>query len=313
MALEYVVDKKADSEAVYRPMTTYTAEDDGIHSLEEGTTCSRSRPPIFTFTKAYIVFVHVLVLSLACLLFFPDHFDKLKSGFGPTLAPADGRTWSPFQKHIIYTTVSNVGLFSAHYDQDSQSSEFSGPPSPEQEKAWDRLLEPQFFAASREEMNRAGEAIIPNKTVEMLGDDDKYLAALGVFHELHCLSKVRRHLFFHDPATMPSLYHGDDETRNDKQGDLLRKHLYHCLDTIRASIMCQANPTMLSFQWTENIRNKAFPRSQSRSVCVDWNSVEQWGLSRMVNHYVTPVKWPYPRKHHEQEQENGSGPELILP
>lgn len=49
-----------------------------------------------------------------------------------------------------------------------------------------------FFAATAEEMLGAEEPIDSDNITKIIGDgdgdgDDKYLAALGVYHELHCL------------------------------------------------------------------------------------------------------------------------------
>jgi hypothetical protein len=46
-----------------------------------------------------------------------------------------------------------------------------------------------YFAASREEMVKAGESI-DEKTLEVTGGG--YLATLGVYHELHCI--VSKHI-----------------------------------------------------------------------------------------------------------------------
>lgn len=62
-----------------------------------------------------------------------------------------------------------------------------------------------FFAATREEMTRAGETFEANNTTEIVGGDgDRYLAALGVYHELHCLVKYQQ---CHDRQSSRS--HGD--------------------------------------------------------------------------------------------------------
>ncbi|TVY47472.1 hypothetical protein LOCC1_G002207 [Lachnellula occidentalis] len=66
-----------------------------------------------------------------------------------------------------------------------------GTPTVEQTKSWERLLEPVMMRASYEEMALAGED--PDNSIKLL--DGGYLASLGVYHDLHCLRRIRFFLY----------------------------------------------------------------------------------------------------------------------
>ncbi|MCJ1229513.1 hypothetical protein MMC12_006180 [Toensbergia leucococca] len=68
---------------------------------------------------------------------------------------------------------------------------FGGPPSDEQFDAWMNLVEPGLIRASYEEMQLGQED--PTNSVELW--EGGYLASLGVYHELHCLRRLKLYLY----------------------------------------------------------------------------------------------------------------------
>ena len=63
-------------------------------------------------------------------------------------------------------------------------SPFAGPPSPDIDAAWDKLLAPMHMRISIQELRR------DNQNSVQLPEGGGYLGWMGVFHELHCI--VRR-------------------------------------------------------------------------------------------------------------------------
>lgn len=61
------------------------------------------------------------------------------------------------------------------------SNPYKGLPRPEFEKAWDELLEPTAIKVDHETLERINRTSVP------LLDGSGYMAALDVFHQLHCL------------------------------------------------------------------------------------------------------------------------------
>lgn len=78
------------------------------------------------------------------------------------------------------------------------------------------------------------------KTVSLVGDTEKYLVGLDVFHQLHCLNYLRKRLLGRN------LTHVQDPL-----GD---KHIPHCLESLRLSLQCSADLSLLPLRWNHHHR-----------------------------------------------------------
>lgn len=99
-----------------------------------------------------------------------------------------------------------------------------------------------------------------------------YLASLGVFHELHCL----RRLYWH----MHEVIYFTNLTETEREYE--RGHARHCIETIRMSLMCQANTALYTFEWDESTRKKQHLTSNARRQCIKWDPVHEWASERSV-------------------------------
>lgn len=58
----------------------------------------------------------------------------------------------------------------------------------------------------------------------------------------------------------------------------------HCVDTIRRSLMCKADVAIYTAYWIGD--HNAIPskelRSESDTVCVDWEAIDAWSRERML-------------------------------
>ncbi|KAI6080728.1 hypothetical protein F4821DRAFT_273635 [Hypoxylon rubiginosum] len=208
-----------------------------------------------SFIRVYFLVVHILLLVLIAVIWI-YHQDIM------SIAREEERSWSPVQKFVEYE-VREAGYFRLTGDE-----ELAGPPTHEQDRAWDNLIRPAYFNASLEELDKAGETL-ENLTELTSGG---YLSSIGVYHELHCLRQLRLYLF--KERYYPNLTEYQEET--------FHSHLDHCLEALRETIMCNGNTAMLSFFWESPHALQPIPRSNGKSVCVRWNSVERWGYSRMI-------------------------------
>ncbi|KAI1148001.1 hypothetical protein F4825DRAFT_470788 [Nemania diffusa] len=213
----------------------------------------------------YVSILHVIILALVSVLLRGSFFDDNRS------ASQTGRSWSPVQDFVKYEVNTK------HATDHGYSSLYSGLPSDEQDEAWDRLITPVYFNISREELTKAGESF--EHIIELT--EGGYLASLGVYHELHCLRNLRLYLF--RDRYYPNV--------TESQHRYLKGHLDHCLEVLRTSVMCHGTTTINSYKWDTETIDKPLTKSNSRSVCVDWSSIENWIDSRKVS-YVPPVKWP---------------------
>ncbi|KAI1112560.1 hypothetical protein F5Y14DRAFT_267176 [Nemania sp. NC0429] len=202
--------------------------------------------------KLYFLGIHILLILLVALVSIRGDMKDVK-----------GETWSPAREFIEYE------LNGQHATNHEQYSKYSGRPSVEQEEAWEALVKPAYFNASLEDFKRAGESV--ENAAELLGGG--FLATIGVYHELHCLRQLRFYLY-------RSRYYSNMTTEDE---NYVQGHLDHCLESLRLTIMCYGNPSVYSFVWNDLEETKPATKSNSKSVCAKWDTIETWGLSRMVS------------------------------
>ncbi|KAI3336897.1 hypothetical protein HD806DRAFT_475104 [Xylariaceae sp. AK1471] len=219
-------------------------------------------PNAAAWARVYIAILHVLIATLLWAL--------CRQASIPTLHPKleVGRTWSPAQHLIEYE------LNDEHTNNHTHYTKYSGPPSDDQDKAWDELIRPIFFNVSLEEVERAEESV-PDEITELA--DGGYLAILGVYHELHCLRQLR--FWLYKDRYYPNV--------TEKGSEYIHNHLDHCLETLRLTIQCHANTALYTFHWADPADIQPSTKSNSRSVCAKWEPIEAWAYSRRVA--ISPV------------------------
>ncbi|KAK7938130.1 uncharacterized protein PG986_014998 [Apiospora aurea] len=165
-----------------------------------------------------------------------------------------------------------------------QDNVYTGEPRDELDEAWRNLVKPMTIKITAQELENLGESSIAMK------DGSGYIAELAVFHELHCIKRIRRHLGLH-------YYYGnmtqDEEIRESQH--IGRYYYYnleapcnadlssykdHCLEYWREAAMCRGDPTLATFVWHEG---KPFSKVHSVHECVKWDRLRGWAESRMVN------------------------------
>ncbi|KAI1743831.1 hypothetical protein F4680DRAFT_321645 [Xylaria scruposa] len=227
---------------------------------------SRSKnSKVITVSRVYLVAVH---LFLFYLIFWV--WNEPKSTSRETLLKSE--SWSPAREYIEYE------INSEHATDHTKHSKYSGTPTRDQDLAWDDLIRPMFFNASIEELRRGGEVIKNLAVVEGGG----YAATIGAYHELHCLRQLRFYLF--QGRYYPNL--------TEAQENYLHGHLDHCIETLRLTIMCYGNPSLVSFAWGGDDATKPITQSNSRSVCVKWTSIDAWARSRAPKNYALAEEQP---------------------
>jgi len=211
----------------------------------------------FTWVVVHTLVIAVYTLAIAGLgiLIFQSRSSSLSSG------PNDA-TYSHFSEAIAYTDP-------VIFDATPFSNEFTGPPRPEQDAAWRRLLSNIHIR-------------VPGKTVEQLNrtslelrDGSGYVGMLGVFHELHCL-KIIRHLIHQD-------YYPEEYTP-EKLPEALA-HVDHCLEFLRRNAMCNVDLDLVTFEWKND--HGPLPVFEAPRVCIDWDRFNDWAGERQFNLWET--------------------------
>ncbi|KAI1307732.1 hypothetical protein F5Y03DRAFT_405382 [Xylaria venustula] len=236
-----------------------------FNKYKDGSIKGKKRTLVLTCKYVYLAILHVIIiLTLGGVLLNSRFFDTDSS-------TKLQHSWSPVQDSVEYE------LRNEHATDPGHKSIYAGPPSVEQEEAWDHLITPVYFNISKEELSRAGESF--ENIIELT--EGGYIASVGVYHELHCLRNLR--LFVFQDRYYPNL--------TEAQHHFLQGHLDHCLEVLRISTMCHGTTTINSYRWDTETIDKPLTKSSSHNVCVKWSSIEDWIYPRKVS-YVPPVRWP---------------------
>ena len=143
--------------------------------------CDRKRPTRQPYFYAYLSLIHI-VLALSLL---GNLYQTLTS------RTQDGAiSIFPELRHLGKVTKNE------HATNHKAYTNYSGPPNDANAAAWKQLLQPLYFNISYTEIQAAGASPADSVRVKEGG----YIASLGVYHELHCLNKMRYFLYTPPPA-----------------------------------------------------------------------------------------------------------------
>ncbi|KAK2800819.1 hypothetical protein FQN50_007960 [Emmonsiellopsis sp. PD_5] len=157
----------------------------------------------------------------------------------------------------VYSPARAVGKYlPMHFDGALDATNlFKGPPSNDEVKP---------FAVTTEDLEKI------NKTsVEVPTRPAEHFVSLAVFHQLHCLDKVRRYL--HN-----DYYHMED---HDSTVPLI-DHMDHCIDMLRQALMCQADSTLIT--WEGPFTNPK-PDFSATHYCRSFDTIHDWAKEREID------------------------------
>ncbi|KAK4158886.1 hypothetical protein QBC43DRAFT_348319 [Cladorrhinum sp. PSN259] len=122
---------------------------------------------------------------------------------------------------------------------------FKGPPSPELDEAWSRLLMNANVRMSAEDLDKAGVDSIPLND----GSGEYYAILDDIYDDVHSWTPT---------------------------------HVDHCIDSIRQNLMCNADISMMGFRWV-NDSLEPKPNFRGQHECVNWERIEEWASERSFN------------------------------
>ncbi|KAG1728437.1 hypothetical protein EDB19DRAFT_1913783 [Suillus lakei] len=139
------------------------------------------------------------------------------------------------------------------------TSIYRGSPSPEIDRAWDRIsLNARPIRMTLEQLLRTGEK--PSPAMVRYPDEygGGYMATVEITHQLHCvvscqtgrlvdLCSIFCRTCFAEPA-------GDDHSHYESP-EAFRTNLDHCIEMLRQVTMCNGDVTMITNDWVEGFAN----------------------------------------------------------
>ncbi|PQE14164.1 Tat pathway signal sequence protein [Rutstroemia sp. NJR-2017a BVV2] len=216
------------------------------------------RSPLAQYTR------HVNISWVLCLASFLGAYFLvtitimlilLSRGFNISNPRVPSIPYSPANTAVGYTVQKSAVV------EDLGDSVFASAPSDKASfKAWMDLVYPTLIRLTYDEMLLAQES--PEESVEVKGGG--YMGSLGVYHELHCLRRLKLHIYKTDVPPAYELY-----------------HLNHCIEVIRLSLMCAGNTALYTFEWVGN-ETKPRTKTNSQRVCVDFAAIEAWSKEREI-------------------------------
>lgn len=225
------------------------SSDDGLLSQEASSFDKhkhrKSRSPYLVHIAAFFLYTIIFLLAVGVLITRPDH--------GPNLIYSPARSAVSFERRVF------DGSFVIE-------NPFTGKPRPELDAAWHDLLQNANIRVSKETLDRVNGSSIA------FSDGDGYYAQLGMFHELHCLKRVRH--FIHKD------YYHPDQSAEARQLDAL--HTDHCLEILRQGVMCRGDISLVTFVWSPNKRVPLADFTRPHE-CVNFDSLNQWSGEHSVD------------------------------
>ncbi|BCS02759.1 oxidase ustYa family protein [Aspergillus luchuensis] len=218
------------------------------------------RPKALRPTTTAFVFALLFMSNIAFLGLWLQSTQLSDTCVKPKLSYSPARTAIKYEPRRLY--------------RDIDHNDFTGDPRPEFDAAWNHLLQPMTIKISKEELSNLPDSSIAFK------DGSGYIAELAVYHELHCIKRLRRH--FHLDRYYPNMT-ADEWERE-------QTHVNHCLEYWREAAICRGDTTLSTFQWLGGL---PYSRVYSDHECVNWATLDGWARGRMVNmtsfeHLVAP-------------------------
>lgn len=225
------------------------------HLKQSPTVRLRALPTIlilYSITITLIVLRPMISTTSVSQVFFPKAKNRI-SRYPYSL-------YTPLGHGIEYKTQ-NVAPDAWHNDI------FMGNPSDESERAWKKLIHPNRqhgIRLYRDEALRLG----INESV--LLPDNNFAVILTVHHNLHCLRRLRQ-TFYAD-------HYYPTQTQEEKEHD--RAHSLHCLESLRASILCQPDIAPLPYYWSGNQWHDMNASPAVKRECVNWDVFSEYLMGR---------------------------------
>ncbi|KAI1411313.1 hypothetical protein F5Y13DRAFT_191588 [Hypoxylon sp. FL1857] len=212
------------------------------------------------------ILMHILII----LLYTSTIFILLKSTLGCSPSGATD-IYSPARAALQYEHKLVDGLI--------KDNVFAMPPNPESNAAWHKMLTGAVIKISAEEMSRVGQTSLAMK------DGSGYLATLGVYHELHCIKRLRM-WFYRD-------YYYQNLTQDEYAETWA--HTEHCLEFMRQSAICHGDVTITPFRWLRDSQGQIVgPTMETGAVhkCAKWDILAAWAKARAVSLSDTSILSP---------------------
>ncbi|KAI0602838.1 hypothetical protein F4775DRAFT_597977 [Biscogniauxia sp. FL1348] len=146
-------------------------------------------------------------------------------------------------------------------------SPFSQKPGPELDAAWHEQLSGMNIRVSSEWLKPF------NAESVHLANGSGVLVQLGVYHELHCLKKLKHWIY-------RSHYYGNISATDLEEEEA---HIEHCLEWLRVAVLCRGDTTLTTFRWGGRGGSSLETEYPIPRQCVDSDRLLEWSERHSVD------------------------------
>ncbi|KAF7956499.1 hypothetical protein EAE96_003837 [Botrytis aclada] len=141
------------------------------------------------------------------------------------------------------------------------------PPSPEVDAAWARIETQNPIPLSRQDLlNQGKNPDLYAKFPESFGfGPDAFIGRIDVFHQIHCLNRLRMHLYWN-----VAYYYPDEQ-----MGKYHQLHASHCVYALLQNLMCQGNVDTYGHYWVD-MQENAVPDFNINHKCRDFEAILEY-------------------------------------
>ncbi|KAG5300593.1 DUF3328 superfamily domain-containing protein, mycelia-enriched transcript [Histoplasma ohiense] len=249
---------------------------------------------ILSAAAGFIFGISSVIIYLLCVASFSRLFRK-------NVALKQTSYWSKVLDEIeipTYTVRINGTLFPPPDPAFSRQE-----PSEANDIAWEVFENIRTHVVTRDDIVKLGK---DPDTVARFDDEywglgqNAYMAQLDIFHQIHCLNRLRKAAFATYPGYTPL------ETEN-PYSKIWWIHIGHCVDMLLQNIKCYGNVDMITVAWVGH--GKLWPDFSINRKCRDFDAIMDWNLEHAVDvekFSRMPVPkdayiWPKPWENSEAE------------
>lgn len=100
------------------------------------------------------------------------------------------------------------------------------------------------------------------------------MVQLDVFHQIHCLNRLRKLLY-------PQVYHTDISSGSEESADALN-HLEHCVESLRQSLQCSSDISTIYWQWSPKFQHM-LGNPATTHTCRDFEHIREWAVQHKLD------------------------------
>ncbi|KAF2182968.1 hypothetical protein K469DRAFT_635892 [Zopfia rhizophila CBS 207.26] len=202
--------------------------------------------------------LHLLLLCTS-FAFFISGFNTRKNLQCPD-------TWLPLiGNHAPIHTVRFNGTF-------DRSSPFKGPPSKTVDEAWDAILPLGAMSIPENVFQKLNASKYSAEVPPKAGGGR--LALFEGIHLIHCVKTLWM-------ATYPN-YYTEEHKYSQEHHEEWRAHIDHCADMLRQKLMCDADPTLITYNWIKN-HYAPHPNFNTQHKCRSYDRLLEVQLQHKVD------------------------------